>query len=221
MKVLNEPVLSYLIKRSYSYYGFTSAFIYGPQGVGKTTYAMKVLYHIYGSWDEALKHTYFTLDELRPVLEQAVEERQRLRAILLDDAGISLQKLEWYSKPSIWFGKLFNLARSVAGGIIFTSVEASDIIKYVRDKVSLRVQIRRLGPNRAKAVGYRLYYLPDLTPHIKRYFRDDFTLELPTFVRSTYEEKRHETLKKLMRSRPRKPQLPVPDLDRALGALED
>ena len=37
MEELSEPTLSYLIKKAYNDYSFVSAFVYGHQGVGKTT----------------------------------------------------------------------------------------------------------------------------------------------------------------------------------------
>jgi len=199
--VLSEPTLSYLIRKAYKNYGFVSAFIYGPQGVGKTTYGLKVLYYVYGSWDLALKYTFFDLEETKRTLENAFNNNKRIRAILLDDVGVWLIKYSWRSNPSIWFSKLYNMIRSVCSGVIFTSVEVSDIIKFIRDKVIFRVAVKKVSFDRSLAIGYKVNTLPSLDQYVERVFEDEFGLTLPSYVRSYYELKRREALSSLFKAK--------------------
>jgi len=201
--VLNEPALSFLIKQAYRNYGFVSAFIYGPQGVGKTTYGLKVLYYVYGSWDLALKYTLFDLETTKQVLENAFNKSRRIKVILLDDVGTWLIKYSWHKNPAIWFSKLYNMIRTVCSGVIFTSVEVSDIIKFVRDKVVYRVPIKRIDQNTSLAIGYKVNTLPSLEQYVERIFEDEFGLKLPSYVRTYYEMKRREALANLFERKPK------------------
>lgn len=195
---LKIPVLSFFINRAYESYGFVSAFIYGPQGVGKTTYALKVLYYVYKDWDKVLENTYFYIDNLIPRLVECFKNNERIKAILLDDAGVWLLKYYWYKYFPIWFSKLFNLMRTICSGIIFTSVEVSDIVKFVRDKVRYRVAIRVVDDDVRKAIGYKVITLPTLERIVKRYFVDYFKLDLPSDVRREYESMRREAIERLL-----------------------
>ena len=201
--VLNEPTLSFLIKQAYKNYGFVSAFIYGPQGVGKTTYGLKVLYYVYGSWELALKYTFFDLETTKQFLENAFTNNRRIKAILLDDVGTWLIKYSWRSNPSIWFSKLYNMIRTVCSGVIFTSVEVSDIIKFIRDKVIFRVSVSKVSPDTSLAIGYKVNTLPSLDQYVEKVFEDEFGLSLPGYVRTYYELKRRQALSSLFETKPK------------------
>jgi len=47
--------LARLISSAYKRYDFVSAFVIGPQGMGKTTYAMLVAYEVYGDWGQGAR----------------------------------------------------------------------------------------------------------------------------------------------------------------------
>jgi len=188
-----------LINYAYGHYGFVSFFIYGKQGTGKTTYCLKVLKEAYGDWDIVLKNTYFYIDTLIPRLKQCVKEGKRIKAILLDDAGVWLIKYQWFKRFPIWFGKLWNLMRTVCSGILFTSVEVCDIIKFVRDKIEYRISIVPLSDVERMAKAYKVRVLPSMDKIIEKAYYDYFTLRLPGDVRKEYEEMRREALERLMK----------------------
>ena len=118
--------------------------------------------------------------------------------ILIDDASICLMKFLWFKAASVWFSKLFNFMRSVSAGVIFTSIEVGDILKFIRDKVMYRVQIKRVSNGRALAIGYQQLFLPDLSSYVRKSFIDEFGLDLPSEIRANYEKVRHDTLQTLM-----------------------
>jgi len=200
VRSLNEPTLSFLIKRAYSQYGFVSAFIYGSQGEGKTTYAMHVLRYVYGDWENALRYVFMDTKPLILTLKEAHDRGERIPAVLIDDAGKSLIKYSWGERGSIAFATLYNLMRSVCSGVLFTSVEATDIIKFVRDKVQFRVHVRRVSPEESVAVGYKVSYSPLLEPYVRRYFVDRYSLRLPESVRERLEAIRRESVEETLQS---------------------
>ncbi|PLJ76757.1 MAG: hypothetical protein B7L53_09990 [Thermofilum sp. NZ13] len=200
VRSLREPTLSFLIRRAYSQYGFVSAFIYGSQGEGKTTYAMWTLRYVYGSWEKATQYVFMDTKPLILTLKKAHEKGERIPAVLIDDAGKSLIKYSWGERGSIAFAILYNLMRSVCSGVLFTSVEATDIIKFVRDKVQYRVQVRRVSPEESVAVGYKVGYSPLLEPYVRRYFVDRYPLRLPDDVRAHLESIRRESVEETLQS---------------------
>ena len=222
---LARLVLARKILNAYNSYGFVSAFIYGPQGCGKTTYALWVLREVYGNWDDVIDNTYFYIDSLIPRLKDCVKSGKRIKVVLLDDAGVWLIKYHWRREFSVWFSKLFNLIRTVCSGIIFTSVEASDIVKFVRDKVMFRVQIRVGGVDDSGVVwrearGYEVFVLPTLEHHIRWAFSDYYPLWLPGRVRERYEAKRREALERLVGEvEGRKVSKALPDVGVDVGGL--
>jgi len=195
--VLRKPTLSLFIDKAYENYGFVSAFIYGSQGSGKTTYALKTLYYVYGSWEEALNNTYFYIDDLLPRLYDTFNRGERIKAILLDDAGVWLMKYHWRKDFSVWFSKLFNLLRTIVSGVIFTSVEATDIVKFVRDKMMYRVYVIKISNTHSIAIGYKVNITPLLEQYVERIFEDTYSLKLPNDVREKYEAKRREAISTL------------------------
>ncbi len=85
---------------AYNGYGFISAVIFGKQGSGKTTYALKAMrdafYKLYNlstkddAWEYVKKYYFFELPEALEVIYNAFENDQRIPVILFDDAGIWL-----------------------------------------------------------------------------------------------------------------------------------
>jgi hypothetical protein len=88
------------IKQMVKENGFMSVMTVGRQGVGKTTYAMRTLYHYFnGDWDKVLESMTFDPIEL-------LRKRKHYDVILIDDAGVHLSKYDWRNKSD--FAKFFN-----------------------------------------------------------------------------------------------------------------
>jgi hypothetical protein len=134
--------------------GFMSVMIVGRQGVGKTTYAMRTLYHYYGDWDKVLESITFDPIEL-------LRKRKHYDVILIDDAGVHLSKYDWHKKSD--FAKFFNLIRDVTNFVIFTTPNEGDILKNVRDKLTYLAVIHgHVRPKKGKKLGNGEYqYLGD------------------------------------------------------------
>ncbi len=200
MRKLSYPSLSLFIKKAYENYGFTSAFMYGIQGSGKTTYALKVMYHVYGDWGKVLERTYFNVDKFIEDTKYYFEKDERIPVVLFDDAGLSIIKYSWRRDFAQWFSRFYNLVRTVCSAILFTSVEVTDILKFIRDKVEFRVQLVRVSHDTSYAIGYRVYTTPLLDQYVKRVFKDIVKLELPQNVREAYESMRKRAIGELYES---------------------
>ena len=61
-------ILAKMIKKAYRINGFVGAIVYGKQGYGKSSYALKTAYQIYEDWDKALDSLVFRLEDLLRML---------------------------------------------------------------------------------------------------------------------------------------------------------
>nr|WP_167525059.1 hypothetical protein [Sulfolobus islandicus] len=107
--------------------------VIGRQGSGKTTFAMRTLYHYYGDWDKVFNSMTFNIVEL-------LRKSKHYDAMLIDDAGVHLSKYDWQKKTD--FAKFYNLIRDVTNFLIFTTPDEGDILKSVRDKITYLVIIK-------------------------------------------------------------------------------
>jgi len=183
------------------HYGFESAFIIGPQGCGKTTYAMLVAYEIYKDWDKVLHYIVFDPLEIMDEIEQALDTEKRIPLIVFDDAGVHLSKYLFHTsegfKLAIAMNALFNLMRTVCASVIFTSPDM-DTLKEIRKKAWIVIEPKRIPehPLARKAIIYRKRILASGHVCIHRLGEDYYRLDsIPCWVRAEYEEKRRKATK--------------------------
>lgn len=206
--------LADLIKKAYKYNGIITVYVYGEFGYGKTSYALWTAYEVYGSWKKALDNLYFKPREVIEAIGRALEEDKRIPVIIMDDAGLWLDKLTWWERDKVRFMELFNLIRSLAAGVIFTT-PSEELPKQILNKCFFRVkvelanprvepreiieQVRELAksynlyPLVSKATGYRLKTLPSFFRLVKKTYYDYFPTHYPIY--NEYTEKRREALR--------------------------
>jgi hypothetical protein len=199
-------ILARLISNAYKWYDFASAFVIGPQGIGKTTYAMLVAYEVYGDWDMVLDNLYFDPKEALPRFKEALRTGRRLPLVVFDDAGMHLSKyLVSSGREGFHLARqlnaLINLARTLTAGVIYTSPDM-DILKELRKKAWIVAE--PLAPH-GKAKPYRvarLYrkrILASGKVAIQKLGLDEYDLRaIPGDVRKQYEEKRREAMEPLL-----------------------
>lgn len=205
--------LARLIREAYRSNGVVTAYVYGDFGYGKTSYALWVAYQVYGNWEDALGHLVFKPEDALSIIGDAIDSGRRVPLIIMDDAGLWLDKLTWWERPKVRFMELFNLIRSVTAGIIFTT-PSRELPQQLVNKLFYRVRVepvyrpetvpgveqvaeyaRSLGlkPYVSKAMGYKLKTLPQFFNLIKKQFVDYYPTHYPVF--REYEEKRRRALK--------------------------
>ncbi|MCC5990525.1 MAG: hypothetical protein LM558_03345 [Thermosphaera sp.] len=216
--------LSSLIREAYRKNGVVVAYVYGPMGYGKTSYALWTAYEVLGSWDQVLKYLFFDLNDVIRTMWKHVRRKTRIPILILDDAGFWLNRLTWWEKEKIEFMELMNLARSISAGIIFTS-PSQEVPRQILNKCNYRVAVKPieeeekmssfaleaskvaesigLEPHVAVARGFQLITLPSFMKLVKKEFLDYYPLHYPIYeeytkVRMKYVER------KLMAIRERK-----------------
>lgn len=199
-------ILARMIKSAYKRYDFVSAFVIGPQGSGKTTYAMLVAYEVYKDWDAVLDHLYFDPREVLPEFERALETGERIPVVIFDDAGLHLSKYlisssrEGFHLTRLLNG-LINLARTLVAGIIYTSPDM-DILKELRKKAWIMAEPTAphglAKPDRLVKL-YRKRIAPSGKVYVHKLGYDAYRLDqIPQRIREKYEEKRRKAMKPLI-----------------------
>lgn len=211
-------ILADLIKIAYRKNGVITAYVYGEFGHGKTSYALWTAYEVLGSWKKVLKYLFFSPQEAVKVMGEAIETGKRLPIIIMDDAGLWLDRLTWWEEDKVAFMEFFNLIRSIAAGVIFTT-PSEELPKMILRKAFFRVAVRpapkeeivniigeneycnveslaekyRLAKEFCIATGYKLKTLPSFFSLVKKEFYDVYPLWYP--IHDIYEKKRRKALK--------------------------
>jgi hypothetical protein len=194
--------------------GFESAIVFGKQGAGKTTYALKVAKEVYQqlghepdeAWRYALDSLFFELKDALRMMKIFRENDRTIPVIIFDDAGIWLQKYLWYKEEMIKFYRVYNIIRNIVNGLIFTTPSPNDIAFYVREKGWKLIKITRNGrqpDNTPKAIAKiavnKITVVKGrITNKIKWRTVDDYTVKLPDWVYKEYVERRKVYEEKLM-----------------------
>ncbi len=186
-----------IIKRLHKQYGFISILIYGPQGSGKTTLAIKIMRDLYGSYDRALNHLFFDLQNFVSTLEYYFNNKQRALAVTLDDAALELHRQQYRQNITTLFEKIYNLARTVSTCFIFTTIHVDDILRGLRNKFMYRVSMQRINYKLALGKIYHFTITPQLQPIIRLVAHQYVRLDLPKTFWRDYEVKRRDAVAKL------------------------
>ncbi len=199
-------ILARMIRSAYKRYDFVSAFVIGPQGMGKTTYAMLVAYEIYRDWDAVLDNLFFDPREALGLFKVALKGGWRREVVIFDDAGLHLSKYlisssrEGFHITRLLNG-LINLARTLVAGIIYTSPDM-DILKELRKKAWIVAEpTAPHGVSKPERLAklYRKRIAPSGRVYIHKLGYDAYRLDaIPSDVRKEYEEKRRAAMEPLL-----------------------
>jgi len=205
--------LAEMIKIALENDSVVTAYVYGSFGFGKTSYALWTAYKVLGGWDEVLNYVYFHPEDAIRDMEKAVKTGVRLPIIIMDDAGLWLDKLSWWEENKIAFMQFFNVIRNITAGVIFTT-PSDDLPKMLRQKCMFRVSVRPatsdeviglVGEGKYRelvslakayginqvfniAMGYKLTTLPSFMSRVSKEFYDVYPLQYPIF--EEYNKKR-------------------------------
>ena len=220
--------LSSLIKEAYEKDGVVVAYVYGAMGHGKTSYAFWTAFEALGSWSRVLEYTFFDLNEAIETMWRHIDKGSRLPIMVFDDAGFWLNRLTWWREEKVKFMELFNLARTIAAGVLFTT-PSEEIPRQLINKCNYRVNVRPLEQSEidlsesardvvevaakyklenggvAVAKGYQLVMLPSFLKIVKKEYIDYYPLWYPIYEKYMKVRMRHikKRLKELREKLPK------------------
>jgi len=168
----------------------------GAQGIGKTVYALKDLYDLYGSWEVAkallFYHPLFVVRLAKRIkrFQRETGIRFRLPAIIMDDAQKWLNK-RYYRKA--WIQEFLNnmsMLRNIFSTIILTTPSEKLLLKDVREAEGLvKIKIEKTSDDIKNPQRYRQAkaYMTRERPDGRHYpvgpkWIDRFTALLPDHI---------------------------------------
>lgn len=150
------------IIEAYKENSFRSAVIFGRQGVGKTTYALKCARDVYATlkgiskddaWDYAFNNFFMDLSSAVKRLKEAFEHRETIPVVIFDDAGVWLSKYAWYERYMKALYNIFALIRNLASAVIFTAPSPNDIAFFLREKGWYQIKIVWFNKKKKEALA--------------------------------------------------------------------
>ena len=184
-------LLAKMIKAAYRSNGFVGAVVYGKQGYGKSSYALKVAYQIYGDWDRVFNAIVFKLEDLVSALRESIVTGKRRQLLIWDDAGVHGNKYRWFDYGGQELAKelqaLLDVIRTGLAGLIFTTPQPNELLKVFRGYDFYYVKIVKQNKrNNRLATIYQQSVMPNGNVIVKKVGYDRFNVMLPDEVYKRY-----------------------------------
>jgi hypothetical protein len=177
---------------SHSYYRdeFNLFIVYGPLGIGKSSYAIKVMAQVLGSFDKVKDYIVFHPEDFVDRCFKMAERGQRDKAIIWDDAGLWLFALDFKNPFIQSIIKYLNVARTNWGAFILTTPTPSWIIYKLRSfPQCTTIKILKTNDDMGRrqrlrvARAYRFWMMPDMKKTgVRTLYEDYFDAMLPDNV---------------------------------------
>ena len=149
------------ILKAYNETGFIGIIIYGLQGAGKSTLALKIAKAVYGDWWTALNWVFFEWETLKAMFLR-LNVNDRAKVIIWDDAGVyGSSYMFFYNKRIVdEMSRYMQLIRTRTSCLILTAVSPTRILRAVRDQPDwFRVKVRK-----REDISIARIYMVDVSP---------------------------------------------------------
>jgi hypothetical protein len=179
--------------RRHEFYGLI---VYGPQGIGKSSYMLQVMYQVYRDWDKVFQNLIFSLDDLVDLIKRTREAKERLKLVGWDDAGVHGHKYEALRRRGVvaLISAWLDVARTKIAGLIITTVDPRNLLKPVRESLGMRYgKVFKADAYRRRAVCvYDQHLMPTGICFITKSHVDYFNVYLRDDIYQRYLEMRKE-----------------------------
>jgi len=165
---------------------------YGPLGIGKSSFAIKVVAEVYGkdgqpNYEAVKSHLVFHPRDFVAKCSQMMERGEKDKVLIWDDAGLWLFALDYHHPFVKAVIKYLNVARTNWGSLIFTTPLPTWVLKKIRgfpQATTLKITKSETDsryPYRPRiANAYRYWISPDMKKSgVKGIYQDKFNAILP------------------------------------------
>jgi len=209
---------------AYKRNGFYSGTIVGARGIGKSSYAIQILYQVYRvlgyekeeAWQMAIDRILYKIPDIIKFLDKSVHSKQHEVAFIWDDAGVFGSGTRWFShhEEMHLLQNLMDTIRGAVSGILLTCPDMMQLAKFLRRYDDYLIKINY---NSERGGRYRIAkcYVKRITPamqtRVYTQYHDKYDVYLPKWVYEAYCRKREsynleniEEMKKLQANRKKK-----------------
>jgi hypothetical protein len=173
-----------LSRHIYGDRGLTGASIIGKQQTGKSAYALTVMYELYnGNVDDVLKHTVFSIRGLANLLQNAMDNHDKMICVLWDDASVGGSASHYNTDRKLvqYLSALGDTLGIATKGLLMTS-PSSDLIKAFRQYDFYKVAIGfGRHENERIARGYTRHISPYGQESFTHVYEDTFDARIPFY----------------------------------------
>jgi len=191
-------VLADKINQAINQNGFVGAIVYGGQRLGKSSYALKTAYQIYGDWDKVNECVLYKLSDVVKVIKDAINGGYKVPCIIWDDAGVHANRLLYFAERDLvrYLENMLDVIGTHVSSLILTTPNPLNLLLAIRGFEFYRIKVyRKDAYNGRYAVGYNSVLLPSGTRLIRREFSDNYNVRLPDDFYAKYMIKRNGYLK--------------------------
>jgi len=219
-------VTSEIINDAYYQDEFKLFIVYGPLGIGKSAFSLKVAAEIYGSYDKVKDHIVFHPKDFVDKCLTMSQKGKREKLLIWDDAGLWLFHMDYWDPFVQAVIKYMNVARTNWAAIILTTPSPSWVqhkLRYFPQNITIKILKQASDkdhsgkPRLAKAyrswvapdfrhTGVRLMYVEKFNAMLPMEFywdwykplRDSYALQASEGMRKQLDKLQKEETKKLV-----------------------
>ena len=182
--------------------GFASVVIYGRQGVGKTSYAMKNAHVILKDWNAFLNNLLINPKDLLGKISDLIRQNEKAPFLIVDQADLWLTPSRQRNFYRETFLKMEQVASVYTNAFIYTSLTKNLVVKdsftHIVKIVNLRKEDlreleepRKINPRECAVANI---YERTNDDYFRLIRRELFRRKLPDEVWKEYQKKRYESL---------------------------
>ena len=203
--------LAQRINQVHSRLGYLTAIVYGPQGIGKSSYCFQVMDEVFdGDLKLIKKNTVFEPIELIQRIKELQDSDVVTPMILWEDAGLWLYALDWYDPVVKAAVKFFNVARTVTSCMLLNTPDLDFIVRNIRASTGVyKGQVFATDSKGGRMIRLsRQYRMPSgkmTWPSVK--MKDSFNVHMPDYIyewhlplRKSYAVKARQLMEESIRS---------------------
>ena len=184
-------VTAHLINKAYYRDEFKLFIVYGPLGIGKSAYALKVAKEVYDDWDTVKNHIVFHPEDFVARCLSMSEKGKRDKVLVWDDAGLWLFAMDFTNPFIKAILKYMNVARTNWGALILTTPTPTWVLYKMRtfpQTINIKITKMESGdtpghttPRRMRiARAYRSWVAPDFKKQgVRTIYEDHYDAMLP------------------------------------------
>ncbi len=185
--------MSFILTKYINSRDFCASIVYGEQRAGKTVFAMKTAYQIYGDWDLVFENLFFDLGDLVNAIKSNIGKPKK-KLVIFDDAGVSANSLTYFidKEGTMQMKQMMDLIGTSYSCVLFTTPTPMGLLKSIKSYPFLRTKITMVNDTLRNARTYSSNLLPSGKMINHTLCDDSYSKMLPQEIYNKYQPLREK-----------------------------